>query len=205
VASEYETYLRLALPEPTIILGQELQPLSVGHLLFLDRLGITPATRPDQIVLAILVCTRETADITPTLQDPWLEWKIRFWLFRYSPFKRIDWDEKMLALVDYIDQGTEAPSTISLGEGGNSLAESGTPFLQHVKSTLQSHLNYSPAEALDCPYVQAMWDYYAWHESEGNILVCDREHRKEMRERADRDHDALVAEAINNRGATNAI
>lgn len=206
MASEYETFLRLALPEPTVILGQELLPLSVGHLLYLDKLGLLPAIKPEEIVMAVLICTRETADIIPTIQDPWLWLKIRVWLFRHSPIRAIDWTEKMVTFSDYISEGTETPSTMSLAEGGkNSLAESGTPFLQHIKATLQSRLNYSPAEAMDCPYVQAMWDYYAFHESEGNILVCDREHRKEMKKQADRNHDALVAEAINNRGANNAV
>lgn len=206
MASEYETYLRLALPEPTIILGQELQPLSVGHLLYLDKLDLLPAIEPDQLVLAILVCTRETADIIPTLQDPWLGWKIRLWLFMHSPIRSIDWAAKVVAFADYINSGTEAPSAISLHDSGkNSLADSGTPFLQHLKATLQGKLNYTPSEALDCSYVQAMWDYYSHHEGEGNVMVCDREHRREMRERADRDHDALIAEAIQKRGGGNAI
>ena len=206
MASEYETYLRHALAEPNVILGQELLPLSIGHLLHLDKLSLLPATTPDKIMLAVLICTRETADIIPTIQDPWLWLKIRIWLFRVSPFREIDWGEKMIAFSDYINEGTETPSIISLSEGGkNSLAESGTPFLQHVKSTLQSRLNYSPTEALDCSYVQAMWDYFTWHESEGSVMVCDRDHRKGMKERANRDHDALVAEAIQARGGRNAI
>ena len=211
VASEYETFLRTALAEPTVILGQELLPLSVGHLLFLDKRGLLPAVKPDEIVLAVLICTRETADIIPTIQDPWLWLKIRIWLFRHSPIRAIDWTDKMIAFSDYINEGTETPSTISLAEvKKNALGDSGTPFLQHIKATLQSRLNYSPTEALDCPYVQLMWDYFSWHESEGNILVCDRDHRQKMKEQADRDHDALVAEALSNadvpnRGGKNAV
>jgi len=200
VASEYETYLRLTLPEPTVILGQELLPLSLGHLLFLERLNLLPATEPDQIVLAILICTRTTDDIIPTIQDNWLGTKIRFWLWRFSPFRAIDWGKQSEALGKYVSEGTQTPSTISLHEkGDNNLANSGTPFLQHIKATLQSKLNYSPAEATDCPYVQAMWDYYSYHETEGNVMVCDRDHRKAMKDLADRNHDALIAEALQSR------
>jgi hypothetical protein len=207
VASEYETYLRLTLPEPTVILGQELLPLSLGHLLFLERLNLLPATEPDQIVLAILVCTRTTNDIIPTIQDNWLGTKIRFWLWRFSPFRAIDWGKQSEALGKYVSEGTQTPSTISLHEkGDNNLANSGTPFLQHIKATLQSKLNYSPAEATDCPYVQAMWDYYSYHETEGNVMVCDRDHRKAMKDLADRNHDALIAEALQSRnGAKNGV
>jgi len=200
VGAEYESFLRLALPEPQVILGQELRPLSIGHLLFLDKLSLLPATSPEQLVLAILVCTRETADIIPTLQDRWLAFKIHIWLMRFSPFRKIDWTEKVSAFCDYISDGTETPSAMSLRDDGkNTLAESGTPFLQHLKTTLQAKLNYSPAEALDCPYVQAIWDFYTHHEIEGNVLVCDREHRQEMKDQADRNHAALVAEAVKKR------
>lgn len=207
MASEYETYLRLTLPEPTIILGQELLPLSLGHLLYLERLNLLPATEPDKIVLAILICTRTTDDIIPTIQDNWLGTKIRFWLWRYSPFREIHWLSRSEQLRKYIEEGTETPSIISLRDSkDNSLADSGTPFLQHVKATLQSKLNYSPREALDSPYVQAMWDYYSYHESEGTLLVCDRDHRKEMKEMADRNHNALIAEALEPRnGVANGV
>jgi hypothetical protein len=108
----------------------------------------------------------------------------------------------------YLTTGTEAPSAVSLHDSGGSIDESGTPFLQHVKATLQSKLNYTPAEAINCSFTQAIWDYYSWHESEGNVRVCDREKRAELKARADADHDSLIAEAIaikNNEGNRNAI
>ena len=208
MASESEIYLRLTIPEPTIILGQELLPLSIGHLLYLDRLGLAPPETPAELVSAILICTRTVDDALPTLQDNWLELKVRVWLFRVSPFSPIDWDAALRGFADYISTGTEAPSAINLHDEGGSIEESGTPFLQHVKATLQSRLNYTPAEAINCAFTSAIWDYYAFHESEGNVRVCDREKRAEMKRRADEDHDSLIAEAIaikNNEGDRNAI
>jgi hypothetical protein len=208
VASESEIFLRLTIPEPTIILGQQLLPLSIGHLLYLDRLGLAPPETPAELVSAILICTRTVDDALPTLQDNWLELKIRVWLFRVSPFGQIDWDDAMEKFANHIGAGTESPSAISLHDSGGSIEESGTPFLQHVKATLQSKLNYTPAEAINCAFTSAIWDYYAFHESEGNVRVADREKRAAMRERADKDHDALIAEAIaikNNEGNRNGI
>ena len=37
-----------------------------------------------------------------------------------------------------------------------------------------------------------MWDYFSWHEMEGNVQVCDREKRAEMKEQADSEHDELT-------------
>jgi hypothetical protein len=208
VASESEIFLRLTIPEPTVILGQELLPLSIGHLLYLDRLGLSPPTEPADLLSAILICTRTVDDVLPTLQDRWLELKIRVWLFRVSPFRKIDWDDAMEKFANHIEAGTDAPSAISLHDSGGSINESGTPFLQHMKATLQSRLNYTPAEAINCSFAQAIWDYYSWHESEGNVRVADREKRAAMKARADADHESLIAEAIaikNNGGGCNAI
>ena len=208
MASESEIYLRLTIPEPTIILGQQLLPLSIGHLLYLDRLGLAPPETPAKLVSAILICTRRVDDALPTLQDNWLELKVRLWLFRVSPFSAIDWDEAFASFADYISTGTEAPSAINLNDEGGTIEDSGTPFLQNLKVTLQSRLNYSPDEAINCAFTSAVWDYYAWHESEGNVRVCDREKRAEMKSRSDEEHDSLIAEAIaikNNEGNRNAI
>lgn len=187
------------MPDPFVVLGLELKPLSLGHLLYLDRFDLLPATQPDQIATAVMLCSRPVDDIPATLADPWLAWKMRVWLWRVSPFSEIDWAAKMLAFSDYLDAHTEeGPSTISLNDsaGSNSLADSGTPWLQHLKVTLQKALNYSHADVLALPYPQALWDYYAHHEIEGNLMVCDRDHRRQMREQADAQHDELIAEAL---------
>lgn len=193
--TEYESFLDHALPAPEIILGQELFPLSIGHLLYLDRFGVLPALTPEKITLGILVCSRPLDDVIPTLQDPWLEWKIRAWHFRIKPIGKIDWTAKMLAFADYIDRGTQAPSIIQNTRDESASSDSGTPWLQHLKATLQSKLNYTPEEALNCAYTQAIWDYYTFHENEGNVKVCDRDYRREMKELADAQHDLVLAEA----------
>ena len=207
MATESEIHLRVTIPEPTVILGQELLPLSIGHLLHLDRLELIPPDSPELLISAILVCTREASDIAPTFRDPWLEWKLRVWLFRVSPFRDIDWTEPMEAFGEYVRAGTESPSAIPLHEK-KSMGDSGTPFLQHVKATLQARLNYTPTEAINCSFAQAMWDYFSWHEMEGNVEVCDREKRAELKAQADSEHDELIAEAVEQmkkRGVLNAL
>lgn len=203
MAEEYERYLDGALPAPTVILGQELLPLSVGHLLNLDRFGALPALTPEKITLGIIICTRSHEELAATLQDNFIGLKIRAWLFRYSPIKSIDWAKKMLEFSDYIDRGTEAPSFISKeGESGG-LDSSGTPWLQHLKTTLQARLNYTPSQAMDCPYSQAVWDYYTYHELEGNGFICNRELRKTMHARANAQHDSLIQDVINRKTGNN--
>ena len=198
MASEYEKFLRFIVPEPCVILGVELQPLTLGHLLHLERFGLPTPTRPDEIALAVVICSRPVDDILPTINDPWLGFKMRLWLWRVAPFSAIDWPAKAAAFEDYVEEHLNAPTAISTADKSarDSLRDSGTPFLQHLKVTLQHGLNYTHAEAMALPYCQAMWDFYTYHEMQGNVVICDREHRAAMKKQADDQHSDAVAEAI---------
>lgn len=196
MASEYQKFLRYTVPEPCVILGLKLEPLTLGHLIHLERFGLTQPHRPDEIALAVLICSRPVADILPTLNDPWLGFKLRLWLWRVSPFSAIDWPAKAAAFEDYTEEHIDAPAAVSTSDERGSLRDSGTPFLQHLKVTLQHGLNYSHAEAMALPYAQALWDFYTYHELQGNVLVCDREHRAAMKKQADAQHADVLAEAI---------
>ena len=68
---------------------------------------------------------------------------------------------------EYIRLNTELPKVASENSGqGNT----GTPFLQHLRTTLITRCNYNPETVMRTPYLQAMWDYLASWEIEG---VCD--------------------------------
>ena len=71
--------------------------------------------------------------------------------------------------------------------------------------TLQSKLGYSPAEALNAPFSQAMWDYYTFHEIEGNVDVQDRDKRKEMASWINDNHEELVKSVIEQRNKREAL
>ena len=87
------------------------------------------------------------------------------------------------------------PCAISKNES-TALAGSATPFLQHLKVTLQSKLSYSPAAVLNTPYSQAIWDYYTLHEIEGTVDIDDSEDRKKMAEWIDANHDDLIKKVV---------
>ena len=189
-----EKFLAIAVPEPTVLLGRELRPLSLGHLLYLERFGCLPVNDPDKLVMASLICSLKFEDILPTLQDRWLTWKIRWWHFRLG---EPDWQAKYDLWNEYFLLHTRAPSVISKSETRDE-SHSGTPFYQHLKVTLQSRLNYTPSEALNCPFGVALFDYYSLHEIDGNVDVCDEKYRREMREQADQQHEELVRQVIDN-------
>jgi len=185
-------YLNTAVPEPMAILGQRLHPLSIGHLLLLDRFGCVPVNSSDSLITAVLICSRPVDDVVPTLEDRWLPLKL--WILRWR-LGEVDWTAKIKLWEQWLTEQTSAPTVIKKTEGGD-LKHSATPFLQHLKVTLQSKLNYSPAEAFAAPFSQALWDYYVFHELEGTMEIADAEERKAMRKMADDNHDEWVKQAI---------
>ncbi len=195
---EYSIWLNAHFGDKAQVAGITLKPLSLGHVCWLDWLGAYPALTPEQIVTAALICSRKCEEIEATLCDPWLEWKLRFWYFRYSGFKKIDWIKEGATFQEYNEESTSAtPSIQSTRDKKESSNEhSGTPFIQHLKATLQSHLNYSPSEAMNAPYLQAIWDYYSYHENEGNIVVIDRKWRRDMAATAESSHDENIRKAV---------
>ena len=190
-----------ALPEPHTILGVRLRPLSVGHLLYLSRFGISDVDDAGKLITALLVCSRRVEDIQPALEDPLLDLKLNVWLWRASNkrwltlWRRggIDWREKYARWDAYYAAHTRIPTTATRREGAG--FQSNVPFLQHLKVTLQSKLNYSPSEALDCPFSVAVLDYYTLHEIEGAIEILDPEKRKAARKEADDRSEEWIAEA----------
>lgn len=196
-----------ALPEPHTILGVRLRPLSVGHLLYLARFGIADVDDAGKLITALLVCSRRVEEIQPALEDPWLKLKMNVWLWRASkisfPFfwlrGGINWREKFALWDAYRAAHTRIPLTATRREGSG--FQSNIPFLQHLKVTLQSKLNYSPSEALDCPFSAAVLDYYTLHEIEGAVEILDPEKRKAARKEANDRSAEWIAEALKMREA----
>tara|TARA_Y100001938_G_scaffold150569_1_gene242132 strand:- start:2719 stop:3108 length:390 start_codon:yes stop_codon:yes gene_type:complete len=111
---------------------------------------------------------------------------------------KFDWMEKFELWDEYYTRSMKTPCAVPKNDG-KGLADSATPFLQHLKVTLQSKLGYSPAEALNAPFSQAMWDYYVFHEIEGNVDVQDRDKRNELAQWINDNHDELVRAVIDQR------
>ena len=161
--------------------------------MWLERLGCDPVDDSDKLVTAVMVCSMKVEEIIPTLQDPWLAFKLRVWRWRLGKFDAV---EKIKLFHKYIEEGTRTPSVMKLHQTDDAGGSSGTPFLEHLKVSLQAKLNYSPSEAINAPFTQAIFDYYCYHELEGNLEICDRDHRREMFDLAESQREEILA-AIN--------
>ena len=181
-------FIETAVPEPMVLLGQTIKPLTIGHLLLLERFECLPAVERDQLILAVLICSHDSEEVLPLFDDRWWHWRMRVWRWRLGKF---DWMEKFELWDQYYKAGTATPCAISK-QDKSGLGNSATPFLQHLKVTLQSKLNYSPSEALAAPFSQAVWDYYTYHEIEGGVEIQDREERQRLADWIDKNHDELI-------------
>ncbi len=169
--------LSILLPPPTVLLGQKLNRLSIGHILWLERLECLPIKDPDSLITATLVCSHNYEEILPLLQSPWLDWKIKLWSWRLG---KVDWEEKYEIWEDYWKLNTAAPLVIQNKDDAS--LDTHNPFLIHLRVTLMKDLGYSPSEVMDCPFSQALVDYYTLHEILGAVTIRDREESENTQE-----------------------
>lgn len=164
-------YIDSAIPEPTVLLGRQLKPLTIGHCLLLQRFDCQPVDSPESLVFAVIICSHDHNKVIPLLEDPWYKWKMRLWRFRLG---EVDWTEKIDQWGGYFKQHCEAPLVVSTTDSKGH-EDSGTPFLQHLKVYLMSKLGYSLSDALNCVVTQGIWDMYCHAEIEGTMRIVDRD------------------------------
>ena len=126
-----------------VLLGQKLKPLTIGHLFLLERFECLPVEDIDQLIFAVLICSHDHEEVIPALENRWTNLKIRFWSWRLG---KVDWLSKYELWQEYYERSTATPCVVQKRD--NDIGDSATPFLQHVKVTLQSKLNYTPPIAL---------------------------------------------------------
>lgn len=174
-------YLEAAIPERFRLLGQELKPFALGHLMLLRRLGNAfslpqPLTFGDELVndliLGVFVCCQTYEEATAALQDPRLAKTLKKWSRRLGTFDAI---AKSKEFARYIAQGSTWPD---LHDGEKEASrEPGAPYIQRVRIVLQAKIGLSPSEALNYPWGLAQHDYFAYWELEEKIRILNDEER----------------------------
>ena len=170
---EREFYLA-SLPEPVILLGQRLNPLSIGHLTLLQRFEcafVTPGkvATLDDLAFAVFICSQTWKEGTAALLADDLPNQLSSWGKVVAKFS---FEEKSAAFNDYLAAGSCGPRLGPCEEAGRL---PGAPFLQRVRMILQGKLNYSLSEAMNCPWGLALWEYFAFFEMEGAVKLYSAE------------------------------
>jgi hypothetical protein len=162
-------FLNAALPEPYTLLGVRLRPFCIGHALLLARHGLDPVRDTGGLVLAVVICAHRPEEFERVASSRLFRIRLAWWRLRLG---RFDVVEKIALLNDYMAANTLSPKC---WETDGKTFNPGAPFLQHLKITLQSRLNYSPSEALNAPLGAALWDYFSFWEAEGQADILSEQ------------------------------
>lgn len=107
-----QAYLDQCMPERVVVLGQVLNPFSLGHLKILTHAGNVFAVGGiptiKDLVFAVWVCCQTYEEAIAGMHDPKMERKMIKW---GRKMKRANLDEAVRLLSKYIKDAQASPST----------------------------------------------------------------------------------------------
>jgi len=180
-------WLEAILPEPINLLGQRLNPFSLGHCILLNRLDnpfyVGGNTDLQDVLQGVFICSQTFDEAWTALADKNLDERIIKW---QAQLGRIDIQEVTSVFSDYLKNGSFSPD---LSDESESKRQPGTPFLLRLKLILQSKLGYTEKEALEKPFGAVLHEVLGLAELRGDVKVMNAD-ELEMHE----EHKKLRAE-----------
>ena len=172
--SSLDIYRETFFPVPVVILDRRMLPLTLGHAVMLDRMGIQKIAEPEDLLMAVLICSMPVDQFESKAESRlfglWVFWwsyrAWRRWLRDPESFQR-----SLKLFGEYLDEQTTCPDYDVISTADE--IQGGTPRVQHLRIILLSKLNYSPESVMRTSFRQAHWDYYAYLESEMVIRVIN--------------------------------
>ena len=189
---DQNAFYAAAVQEPRTILGLRLQPLSLGHILLMNRVGSAflsgDPLRYEDLAVSVFICANKYADAVQALDDPGLSRSMLRWsqtLTRTRPIDRllrrkprpIEFTAKATAFRDYLRQGSWHPDFHSKGDGGNTIE---APPEHLIRITLMRELGISESEIMDRSWSQCLTDFYLLRALDGSINIVDNAEIEEM-------------------------
>jgi hypothetical protein len=177
-------YLKSVIQQPYRILGLTLHPLSLGHIVLMEFLGVDDQKlTAEMLINGCLVCSMRFREFIDFMSAPDRDKRLRK---MGRQFRFEDVNEKALIFKEYLRDGLETPET----EMPNSMMSEmtiGSPWIQIIRVRLMSKLGISSEAVWDYPYRLALWDCFSMAESEGRLSILTGDL---LEERGDR-HDTL--------------
>jgi len=174
-------FLSAALPEPVILLKQQLEPYSVGHQMLLARHGNRfvvgdieqdPPSLED-LYMGVFVCCQTYEAASAALLSPNFDTTVANWVRQCGAFDRITLS---VEFQRYIRDGSAYPGFRALQRKGQAPARTpGAPWLAILLCFLMNQLHMSLTAALNCPYGLANWLYCTHQENEGRLRIASED------------------------------
>jgi hypothetical protein len=189
VSQQHEFY-GAAVGEPCRLLGLDLKPFSLGHVIllhFLDNAFVTgaPPTMED-LASAVFVCAQSYQDNLAVLHTGKVTLVNRWGVVRLTTVGKamqhwqrsigaFDLGEKCREFRVYMERGSKHPivSTVHGVRPGSQLND--CPFAQVVKVALLSEMNFTEAEVMDRSWSLCLWDYFTLKMIAGELRIVDND------------------------------
>ena len=201
-------------PEPAVVLGLRLRPLSIGHIILLHRIesayvcpDVTPADSWTELAMAVAICSQPYAEALRMLEDRQGTQKaMAVWAAKLT---RTTWRDRLLrrksqaidiltesrAFETYIREHSKVPH---YSYNADDVREVSCPHVQMVKASLQRAFGFSDEVMLDRSWAVCLWDYVTLKALDGHIQMTDRSAIEEAQAVAER----LAAKLAEKQGGT---
>ena len=198
-----------ACPEPHIILGLRLLPLSLGRYKLLKRFN-SPFVSDDEIALdmkgmteelffALVICGLPCSEFVELENNGQLHRQLKRWGRRVNKYikreKYFSILEKAEAFKRYLTESYELPWRVYEKETNNEVSP--VHWSNAIEVVLMSKLNWTNEMVNEEPFIRALMHYFKFMESEGQVNLVSPEAYIEMQKQAD--ENGRVFEAILNK------
>jgi hypothetical protein len=168
-------YYQAAEPRRRRILGQTLEPFSLGHahLLAAGRNPFCPFTgdpslQDDQALIdAVFICAHHYEGAKKALHSRWLFRRLKLW---GRSCRHLDFDIERQLFQRYLAEASTLPR-IWTGAG----RQLGAPTLLLLRQHLRWTRQLAPDVVMNTPVGEAIWDYLAFHEQHGRLQIWTAE------------------------------
>lgn len=172
------SYALAVLPQRFTVLGQILEPFTLGHALLLTRLESPFAPFSDhaaapadsdgvgELVAAIWVCAQPWRHAAKHLASRRTRWLMRGWQWQ------LNWGKlaRASALFQaYLVESTRGPRTFAKDTD----SQLRSPSIAVIRVLLANAFGLTPDQSLDTPLAAALWDLAAYQELKGNVELVD--------------------------------
>lgn len=151
-------------------IGIDLEPLTLGHLETLERLGLTQPKDAAELATAVFVCAVPWRRFEKLVRSRFAL-RLSLWLWRRT-VREWDFEENLRVFSAYIVHAFSGPNTsrpFGAGEAGSS--RSAIPTSRYLACFLCQRLNHDPLAVRDYQVRDALWDHACVMEMEGRAVV----------------------------------
>lgn len=173
-------YLAAHEPEPFILLGERLNPFSLGHAILLHRFTPKLFSDPDNakahdLNVAVFICANTYEYASQGMRNgDVLKWCKRF----AARLKRIcvakkktpNVSEEVAILLEYIALGLKCP-TVWREDTEDATIKSGAPELALLKVSMMADLGLSESVVLNRPLALCYYEHFALQEFRGKLHI----------------------------------